>query len=164
MDLPSSFKQHSVWSLDHHSSSHTVLQHTSVAQVETLVEPPNVALPKSCGLKPKKRRTGPLNIRINESEKRTLDFRAKQAELTLHAFVKCVLLGSGYDYKLRTQLLMLNRELTVQGRNLNQIAKHVNSGTATPSQSVDMLDAIRVPLGRALYAVRNALTPSGPQP
>ena len=59
---------------------------------------------------------------------------------------------------------MLNRELTAQGRNLNQIAKYVNSGTATPSQSIGMLDAIRVPLGRALYAVRNALTPNGPQP
>ena len=37
MDLPSSFKQLPICSLDHHSSSHMVLQHTSYTQVAILV-------------------------------------------------------------------------------------------------------------------------------
>jgi len=137
----------------------------SFAQVETsLVAPPLV---KSCGLKPKRKRAI-VSVEFTEQERATIREKAKMAHLSVNAYIKTSTLGSDYkpplDDAARKLLLSLNRELTAQGRNLNQIAKHLNSGTATPDQGVAMLDCIRVPLARALYAVKNALVQGAPQP
>jgi hypothetical protein len=136
----------------------------SSAQVETLVGPRKVAPPKSCGLKPKRRRASPVKVRLNESENEQVREEARRAEMSVNAFIKCAILGNRYDPKMRIQLLSLNRELTAHGRNLNQIAKHLNGGTLAPSQGVAMLDTIRVPLVRALNAVKKALVQGAPQP
>ena len=133
-------------------------------QVETWVGPPQVAPPMSCGLKPKRKRASPIKVRLSETEKEIVKKKAREADLSVNAFIKCIILGSHYDSKLRMALLMVNRELTAQGRNLNQIAKHLNTGTAKATQGVAMLDTIRVPLVRSLSALHKILTYGAPQP
>lgn len=136
----------------------------SCAQVAILVGRPESAPPKSCGLKPKHKRESALKVRLNETQREEVRAKAKKAHMSVNAFIKDTILDRNYDPHVRTLLLRVNRELTAQGNNLNQIAKQLNSGTATPSQGVAMLEAIRDPLVRALYAVRNALTLGTPKP
>ena len=84
--------------------------------------------------------------------------------MSVNAFIKNAILEKNYDPHVRILLLRVNRELTAQGRNLNQIAKQLNGGTATPAQGIAMLEAMRVPWRQALHAVGNALTGGGPMP
>jgi hypothetical protein len=133
----------------------------SYAQVETYVVP-HVALQKSGGLKPRRASSHPLSIRLNKSQHELVRQKAKQAEMSVSAFVKCLILGLDYDPHMQKLFLALNRELTAQGRNLNQIAKHLNNGGAS-AEGVAMLDAIRTPLMRALYAVKDKLAATAPK-
>jgi hypothetical protein len=137
----------------------------SCAQVETsLVAKP---LPKSCELKLKRKRTI-LSVEFTEQQRCDIRDKARKANLSVNAYIKVSTLGSRYkppiDPALHEALFALNRELTAQGRNLNQIAKHLNGGTATPRQGVALLEAIRGPLVQALRAVKNALVQGRPSP
>lgn len=132
------------------------------AQVETLVGP-QVAPPKSGWLKPRRKRASPIKVRLSVSEKEIVKQKAQKAGLSVNAFVKCVIIGTEYDPHIRKIFLMLNRELTAQGRNLNQIAKHLNSNGSI-EVGMAMLDVIRIPLLKALHAVKAALTHNAPQP
>ena len=135
----------------------------SYAQVETFVAP--MALQKSGGLKPKRKPTCPISIRLSASQKEEVRRKAQRAGMTINAFLKYLALGFDHDPHLRKLFLMLNRELTAQGRNFNQITKSVNNGTITQTQElVAALDAIGVPLVRALHAVKKALAHNLPQP
>ena len=138
----------------------------SYAQVETsLVARP---LPKSCASAKPKRKRAILSVEFTEKERSDICEKAKKANLSVNAYIKVSTLNSDYkppiDPELHEALFALNRELTAQGRNLNQIAKHLNSGKATPSQGVTLLQAIRRPLVQALLAVKNALVHGMPSP
>lgn len=58
--------------------------------------------------------------------------------------------------ELTRALLGLNRELTAQGNNLNQIAKHLNIGMVLPGQG-DMLNALAASIMATLRCVRETL-------
>jgi hypothetical protein len=141
----------------------------SYAQVETLVLPQAV-IPKSCGLKPRKKRPSPLTIRASESQKDCLRQKARAAGISLNRFALASALGSYYkppaDPGLIRVLLKISRELTAQGNNLNQIAKHLNSGTATAQQGQSLLDVLGRSLLRTHKSVRDALAHGerGPMP
>ena len=148
----------------------------SSAQVESWVIPQAV-IPNSCGLKPKsiihkkttkatalRKRPSPLTVRLSEDQKETVRTKAREAAMPVNAFVKYALLGTNYDPTLRDLMGRTYSELTRQGINLNQIAKQLNGGTATPAQGIAMLEAMRVPWRQALHAVGNALTGGGPMP
>ncbi|MFY9288462.1 MAG: hypothetical protein WAO98_08160 [Alphaproteobacteria bacterium] len=136
---------------------------TNRTQVETLVVP-QAALPNSSGLKPKKKRESPTNIRFTAEEKEIVRQKAKQAEMSISALIKTLVLGSNHDPHLRRAFLLLNRELTAQGRNLNQIAKHLNGGFISPAESLPLLETIRVPLLDTLNTVKLLLARNNPQP
>ncbi|MFY9287902.1 MAG: hypothetical protein WAO98_05315 [Alphaproteobacteria bacterium] len=132
------------------------------AQVATLVGP-KLAPPKSSRLKPVRKRRNPVKVRLNEQERACVMLKAKHADMSVNAFIKCMILGADYDPNLREVFFMLNRELTAQGRNLNQIAKQLNSGMS-PAQGTKQLEAIRNPLVQALNAVKWALARNLPMP
>jgi len=84
--------------------------------------------------------------------------------MSVNRFIKYATLGAEYDPWLQKALLALNRELTAQGNNLNQIAKHHNSVPTTPSQTEAMLDVIGRSMLRTHKAVREALVHGKPEP
>ena len=139
----------------------------SSAQVDPLVRP-HVVSPQAGGLMPKRNKPHRLMGRFSDNEREIVLGKAKAEEMSVNEYIRASALGSAYrppiNPELHKTLLSLNRELTAHGRNLNQIAKQLNTDTATPNQGIDMLDAIRVPLVRALYAVKNALVQGAPQP
>jgi hypothetical protein len=147
----------------------------SSAQVESWVLP-RAVLPNSGELKLKNitckkkkgtttsKRPSPLSVRLSECQKETVRAKAREAAMPVNAFVKYALLGTDYDPNLRNLLHKTYCELTRQGINLNQIAKKLNSGMATPSQGIAVLEAIREPLIRTLRTVGNALTRGQPMP
>ncbi|MFY9286909.1 MAG: hypothetical protein WAO98_00235 [Alphaproteobacteria bacterium] len=87
--------------------------------------------------------------------------------MAINEYIRATALAADYkpktDPALQNALRMLNRELTAQGRNLNQIAKHLNSG-ASLVESVAMLETVRMPLIHALRAVKCALANNAPMP
>lgn len=139
----------------------------SCAQVETSVIPKGV-IPKSCGLKPKNKRRPPVPVRYSESQLEILETKARKAGLCRSEYIRTTSLGE--DYKplanpdLTHALLLLNRELTRQGNNLNQIAKHHNSHTITQAQGESMLDILGRSMLRTHKAVRKALAHGEPEP
>ena len=128
-----------------------------------------------------RQKSGELKLKVEKTEKsKTLGIRFQSEELvivrtkaalagcTTNSYIRAAALGSNYkppiNPDLRKSLLLLNRELTSQGNNLNQIAKMFNRGEATPVQALAMLDTIRVPLVRALLALKHTLTQGAAQP
>ncbi len=145
---------------DHFSSK-------SSAQVESLVRP-QVVSPNSGELKLGRERPYRLMGRFSATERETVFRNAKEAEMSVNEYIRTVSLGNGYKPPLsvetRTVLFGVYRELISEGNNLNQIAKKMNGGAATPSQGVAMLQAIREPLIGALRAVIKTLDRGGPMP
>jgi hypothetical protein len=142
----------------------------SSAQVETLVLPPAVS-PKSCELKLKGitgRRPSPFSIRVSETQKEIIRRKAQAAGISVGRYILATALGPDYkppaDPELVRALLALNRELTAQGNNLNQIAKHLNGGTASPTEGECMVGMVGRSILRTLKAVRLALTHGAPAP
>jgi hypothetical protein len=138
-------------------------------QVETSVA--QTVRRKVCGLKPEakvEKKSATYGVRFKTEELVIVRTKAQLAGCSTNSYIRATVLGSDYKQpinpELQKTLLMLNRELTAQGNNLNQIARHLNEGAATPSQGVAMLDAIRRPLVQALLAVKNALVQKAPQP
>jgi len=139
----------------------------SFTQVETLVRP-QVVSPKSCELKLGRRRPYRLMGRFSKLERAAVIANAKASSLSVNEYIRSASLGSTYkppmDQGLRQTLLMVYRELTAQGNNLNQIAKRLNEGSATPQQGAFLLDVIYAPLVRALGSVRKALSRGAEEP
>jgi len=133
------------------------------AQVATWVGPEKVAPPKSCGLKPKRKRASPVKVRLNEAEKEIVRRKAAKAEMSVNAFIKCLILGSDYDPQLRDTLYALNLEFTRQGQNLNQIAKHHNKGTITQMEGEALLATIGRSHLHTHKAIRSALALGEPE-
>jgi len=141
----------------------------SYAQVESLV------VPNSGGLKPggstsqvygggttaSNKRLAPLSVRFSEAELEIVKAKARTVGCSTNSYVRASALGSDYkppaDPELTSALLGLNRELTAQGNNLNQIARRVNGEGATEAQADSLLGMIARSMLRTHRAVRAAL-------
>jgi len=142
-------------------------------QVETSVGQ-NV-LQKSCELRSGQTKTErpkyppPLRVRYPTYEEREKVIKAaKEAGFkSVSSYLRFLSLGSHYkpprDTELTQALLMLNRELTRQGHNLNQIAKHSNS-SSTPAETDGMLGIVARSMLQTHKAVRKALACGEPEP
>lgn len=100
----------------------------SYAQVDPMVAPGGRA-----SAEPKHgRRLHPLGVRFSAAEIEIVRRKARDAGCTVNSYIRAAALGSDYKppvhQELRLTLLASNRELTAIGRNINQIAKQLNSG------------------------------------
>jgi hypothetical protein len=88
--------------------------------------------------------------RYSATEREIVHRKADTASLSVNGYIRAVTLGSDYkppvDPEMRQTLLALKHELTAQGNNLNQVAKHLNSN---PSPLPSILRAIK-PLAEAI--------------
>jgi hypothetical protein len=133
----------------------------SSAQVAPLVRP-QVVSPKSCELKLGRQRPYRLMGRFSKEEKECVETKAIAAGLSVNEYIRATSLGPDYkprpDRDLVLALLATNRELTAQGNNLNQIAKHMNNGTALPAEAEGMLGVLGRSLLQTHRAIRSALS------
>lgn len=141
----------------------------SSAQVETSVT--HVVLQKSGGLKPvlhNQPKSETVSVRFKGGELPIIRAKALQAGCTTNSYIRASVLGSDYvapaNPELVKALLALNLELTAHGRNINQLAKHLNSHAMTVEQGMAVLESIRRPLIQALQAVKHTLAPNMPTP
>jgi hypothetical protein len=121
----------------------------------------HVVRQKSCGLKPGESKPFRITARFSKDEREILVRQAEKACLTVSEYIRVSVLGPTYassiDPEKRQLLLNLNRELSRQGTNLNQIAKHLNAGSASPEQGESMLAMLARSLLSAHKTVRHAL-------
>ena len=147
----------------------------SYAQVETLVVPQAV-IPKSCGLKPKVsnrfrppekqkksvKRPAPLSVRLSDKDRAIIAQKAFTISCSVNAYMIAAALGSDYKPPISRDmvlaLLAVKRELTAQGRNLNQIARTHNSNIHSEAETNSMLGMIARSLLKAHEAVSAALS------
>jgi len=147
----------------------------SYAQVETLVLPQAV-LPKSGGLKPEMsnryrhpqmqkksaKRQAPLSVRLSDKDRAIIAQKAFNIGYSVNAYMIAAALGSDYKPPIGRDMVMalltVKRELTAQGRNLNQIAHSHNSNIHTEAETNSMLGIIARPMLKALDAVDAALS------
>lgn len=131
----------------------------SSAQVETLVSPPKSGVLSHDGNT--KKRPNPLTIRLSSDQKALIRNKAKTAGLSINEYIKASTLGSEYrpplNPELNSTLLKLNRELTRQGTNLNQIARQFNARVISPDQADTLIAMIARSLLWVHRAVREAL-------
>jgi hypothetical protein len=148
------------------------IQAESCAQVETSVVPrydPRLADLLSEGplraAAPDERRLGrripPLSVRMSEGQKHLLRQKAAAAGITVNRYVVATVLGADYqppsDRALVRALLGMSRELSIQGNNLNQIARHLNAGLLSSDQGLAVLGTLANALQNTYRLVRQAL-------
>jgi hypothetical protein len=108
------------------------------------------------------KRLHPLGVRFSEAELEVVKRKARNAGCTVNGYIRASALGSNYKVpvhqELRLTLLASNRELTALGRNINQIARQLNSG-ASPQAilSQQPLRSIQTAVLETLAIVRAAL-------
>ena len=111
------------------------------------------------------KRPSPLTVRLSERQRQLIRGKAKAAGMSVNGFVLASALGSDYrppmNPELTRVLLALNRELTAQGNNLNQIARQLNAGIVLPGQE-SILGALAQSIQQTLRGVRAALARGGP--
>ncbi len=133
----------------------------SSAQVATYVGQQAVRH-MSGGLKPNVSKSFRVSVRFSETEHEILVRQAEKSCLTVSEYIRASVLGAGYlsaiDPVKREMLKNVSQELGRQGNNLNQIAKHLNAGSATPEQGNSMLAMITRSLLSAHQMVRQGLT------
>lgn len=99
--------------------------------------------------------------RFSQTERELVEAKAKAAGLSVNELIRATTLGADYRPPLNPELvralLALNRELTAQGNNLNQIAKHLNGGRATEAEAETMLGIIARSMLKTHKAIRTAL-------
>ena len=78
------------------------------------------------------RRTHRFELRLNDSEKATLDKKSIKAGVSKSAFIKMCLNNSEIKSAPSTEYQDLIREINYIGHNINQITKAVNMGIALP--------------------------------
>src|ERR1700722_18535847 len=90
----------------------------------------DVVRPGAGGLKPRDSKPFRITVRFSEDERETLVGRAEKACQTVSEYIRTSVLGLAYGSSIDPEkyrvLTQLNRELSRQGNNLNQIAKHLN--------------------------------------
>ena len=144
----------------------TVKNQKSCAQVDPKVIPQMVLPRGRASAEPKQngqpKRASPMSIRFSEAEREIVGTKARAVGCSVNAYVRAATLGSRYkppyDPALRQAILLLNRELTAHGNNLNQIAKRLNSDPTTPTHETARLNGLATALLRTLAAVRNTLS------
>ncbi len=133
---------------------------TSYAQVALCVGQPAVE-PMSDATKPNDSRPFRITVRFSISEREILVRQAEKSCLTVSDYIRAAVLGAGYlsaiDPVRQELLKKISRELGYQGNNLNQIAKHLNTGKAPIDEGNSMLAIIARSLLPAHQAVRQAL-------
>ncbi|MDE1902133.1 MAG: plasmid mobilization relaxosome protein MobC [Alphaproteobacteria bacterium] len=98
-------------------------------------------------------------VRFTKEEKDAIGSRAEKARMPVANYVRLSLLQQpGLDPERNKLLHKANYELTRQGTNLNQIAKHLNGGTATITEGNFMLAIIARSLLSAHKTVQHALS------
>jgi hypothetical protein len=99
---------------------------------------------------------------VSDSQKTIIRQKADTAGISLGRYIRASALGSHYkpptDPELIKTLLTLARELTGQGNNLNQIAKHLNGNIITQAQGESMMDILGRSIVKTLHYVRKALS------
>lgn len=104
------------------------------------------------------KRSHPLGVRFSAAELEIVKRKARDSGCTTNSYIRASALGSEYKVpvhkELRLTLLASNRELTSIGRNINQIAKQLNSGKQVGRITLDGLQAA---LFTTLAMVRTAL-------
>ena len=114
------------------------------------------------------KRPHPLGVRFSAIELEIVKAKARTVGCSVNGYVRAAALGSNYrpprDPELTRALLMVNRELTAQGNNLNQIARQLNAGIVTPAQAESMVEILARSLLRTHKAVRQALGLGDPEP
>lgn len=117
-------------------------------------------------------------LRLFEQELRTTFYRgnlsqiirdkARLAGISVNRFVLASTLGSNYrppaNPELIKALFALNRELTAQGNNLNQIARQLNAGLMAPSVAVERVDALSESMRITHVAIRKVLLRGSMEP
>ena len=95
--------------------------------------------------------------RFSEAEYLIALQKATASDFSINELIRVSVLGQTYvspvDPELRKQLVIANRELSRQGNNLNQIAKHLNARSATAEQGESML----LILGRSLLSAHKVV-------
>lgn len=132
----------------------------SYAQVATLVRP-RVVRPKSCGLKPNRKRPYRLMGRFSKEERNAVISKATAARLSVNEFIRLSTLETDYAASLNPALRQLfvavHRELCRQGQDLGRIADHLGANFLSPNETNSMLGMIGWDLMAAIRAVTNAL-------
>jgi hypothetical protein len=143
----------------------------SYAQVESWVSPQG-GVTNSGGLKPEekqtakkkntRRRANPLTVRLSEKDRAIIAQKAFSIGYSVNAYVRAAALGSHYKPPIGRDMVMallaVKRELTAQGRNLNQIAHSHNTNIHSEAETNSMLGVITRSLLKAHEAVSSALT------
>ena len=132
-------------------------------QVDPL-EPPK----GGASAEPKQERRNPISVRYSDVEIQTLRAEAREAGYSFRGYIRAKSLGKAYKPPLHAELkevlLKVFTELTRQGNNLNQIAKHLNSGTATRPEGESMVAMLSRSLMSAYRAVSKTLANGMPEP
>lgn len=138
----------------------------SYAQVAGLVGH-NSGLPNPGGLKPNRKRPFRLMGRFTGEERDIVQQRADLHNLRINDYVRAAVLGLHYraplSKEVRKELAALNRELGRQGTNLNQIARHLNTGIKTPAQANNAVAVLQDDL-REVYQALFAVLMNGKEP
>jgi len=124
---------------------------------------------KAGGLKSRGRKYGSRNqksqtlgIRFRRGELSIIKTKALLAGVDTNSYIRASALDSDYKQPMNPVLFealhAANRELTMQGVNLNQIAKHMNSGQASLAEADNLLGMIARSMFKTHKAVRYALT------
>ena len=103
-------------------------------------------------------RTSRIVIRFSPEERVRVGSQAEKAQMPIAQYVRLIVLRlPGLDPERNKLLHKANFELTRQGTNLNQIAKHLNGGTANMDQGNSMLAILTRSLLFAHRLVQGAL-------
>lgn len=129
----------------------------SCTQVESFVSHENGSQ-DSGELKLDETRTSRIVIRFTKEEKEYVGIQAEKARMPVSHYVRLTLLKRPSLDPERNELLhKANFELTKQGTNLNQIAKHLNAGAVSIERGDSMLAMIARSLLSAHRVIQQAL-------
>ncbi len=144
--------------------------YAQVARLDAPVVSPQVAPSAIAGRRPGLRKQHPTyqsyGVKLKTEELELIRAKAVAIDMTVNAYIRAAALGEDYIPKpppwLRQTLLKFYMELCAQGRNLNQLARSVNSGHISAEAallSVDrqhaVLQKLADDIGLALAGGRN---------
>ena len=94
----------------------------------TEMKSPNVHAKKNRNDTPRKRKTHIIKVRVTAEEKLRISYACKELHLTQSELVRCVLYGVNVKHTVVAALAALSAQCSKVGSNLNQLARHFNSG------------------------------------
>jgi hypothetical protein len=162
-------KQLGGWQHDSSSSAqvaHVVAPHASRLKPEERLHHKNERPTDS---KPAARkRLHPYGVRFSAEELTKVRERAKEIGFSVNSYIRASVLDTDYTPPRDPVLVEVLRrtlvELSRQGNNLNQIARHLNAGITTPAQGEGAMEAVYPTYLRTLSKVRSALAQGKPEP